>query len=365
MASEALRQFQQRFLSAAAETGIDLHFFDRQIDPWNSGTRWIEAGERLLILGLPPTDVLDEMVRRVGSEGSVLVVAAPSERVPGELQGSASPARRPGFVLADWADLRTDLERVDELLKQAPVRGWRDLLAFQDRLREAVAQRPLIEDSSIDRCIAGPLPNLLPPARLAKVYSEIARVLRRTGTLVVTGLVSDEPVDPAWIQRFVTPNFPLERIPVEEELLAELEHAGFHGLEIVDWEESPPHTLSGMEIRQVTIRAFQGKQGPCFECNHAVIYRGPWKQVQDDDNHILRRGQRIAVCEKTYRLLTSQPYASEVLGIEPWQPVAVEKAAPFPCRGGTMRRDPRVTKGFDSPPPEPVQEGCCGDDCSC
>jgi hypothetical protein len=36
-------------------------------------------------------------------------------------------------------------------------------------------------------------------------------------------------------------------------------------------------TVQGIEFRSVTIEAFKGKQGECFERNQAVIYRGPFK----------------------------------------------------------------------------------------
>ncbi len=37
--------------------------------------------------------------------------------------------------------------------------------------------------------------------------------------------------------------------------------------------------MEGIEFRLVTVEAFKGKQGPCFERNQAVIYRGPFKAI--------------------------------------------------------------------------------------
>ena len=71
--------------------------------------------------------------------------------------------------------------------------------------------------------------------------------------------------------------------------------------------------VRGIEFRSVTVTARKGKQGPCYEANQAVIYRGPWKQVEDDDGHVLRRGERAAVCAKTYGILTAEPYADQVV----------------------------------------------------
>ena len=104
--------------------------------------------------------------------------------------------------------------------------------------------------------------------------------------------------------------------------------------------------IDGIEFRSLTVRAFKGKEGACLERNQAVVYRGPWRSVADDDGHTFARGQRIAVCDKTYRILTDPrgPYAESVLPVPPEVEIPIEAAAPFACQGST-RRDPRVTKG--------------------
>ncbi|MHC4378205.1 MAG: methyltransferase domain-containing protein, partial [Planctomycetota bacterium] len=87
----------------------------------------------------------------------------------------------------------------------------------------------------------------------------------------------------------------------------------------------------------------KGKEGECWEHREAVIYKGPWKQVVDDDGHVLRRGERTAVCRKTYEIMTRAPYADAVQGVEPLVPVSAEDAQPFDCSGPALR-DPAETK---------------------
>ena len=79
-----------------------------------------------------------------------------------------------------------------------------------------------------------------------------------------------------------------------------------------------------------------------------VVYRGPWKQVRDDDGHVLYRGQRMAVCEKTYRLMTDAngPYAGHIAGVEPLDPVSIDEAPAFNCAHAAVR-SPKQTKGMD------------------
>src|SRR5439155_849342 len=91
----------------------------------------------------------------------------------------------------------------------------------------------------------------------------------------------------------------------------------FYGIQILKRDAKPWRTVQGIEFRSVTIEAFKGKQGECFERNQAVIYRGPFKEVLDDDNHRMVRGKRYAVCDKTYNLYKKAPYREFLEFVDP------------------------------------------------
>jgi hypothetical protein len=116
--------------------------------------------------------------------------------------------------------------------------------------------------------------------------------------------------------------------------------------------------VNGIEFRSLTVSATKGKQGPCYEHNQAVIYRGPWKSVTDDDGHTLRRGERMAVCGKTYGLMTSAPYAGQVIGVPPRVAVDEGAATPFACSGSRVRA-PAETKGAGYAADVPPADDCC------
>jgi hypothetical protein len=120
--------------------------------------------------------------------------------------------------------------------------------------------------------------------------------------------------------------------------------------------------VGGIEFRSVTVEAWKGKQGACFERNQAVIYKGPFKKVLDDDGHAFERGRRYAVCDKTFNLYQKEPYAAHFEFVEPYAPVPMEEAKPFDCT--TMReRHPKETKGQDytatTPPAQCMDGGSC------
>jgi arsenite methyltransferase len=103
------------------------------------------------------------------------------------------------------------------------------------------------------------------------------RVLKKGGRAVISDIVSDEEV-PEELQ-----NDPelwsgcISGALTEEGFLAAFENASFYGIQILKRDRDPWRTVQGIEFRSVTIEAFKGKQGECFERNQAVIYRGPFK----------------------------------------------------------------------------------------
>jgi hypothetical protein len=134
----------------------------------------------------------------------------------------------------------------------------------------------------------------------------------------------------------------------EDQFLEMFEQAGFYGIEILSRQAQPWQVIEGIEFRSMTVRAFKGKQGPCLERNQAVIYKGPWKFVRDDDGHTLYRGQRMAVCDKTFKILTNPlgPYSNDIVAVPPHAEIPLEQAGVFNCKG-TGVRHPRETKGLE------------------
>ena len=141
------------------------------------------------------------------------------------------------------------------------------------------------------------------------------------------------------------------------------EEGGFYGIQILKRDAAPWRTVRGIEFRSVTVEAFEGKQGPCFERNLAVIYRGPFKEILDDDGHRFERGLRYAVCDKTWQLLKQAPYRDCFEFIEPRAEIPLAAAQPFQCQRMTLRH-PKQTKGQDYDATTEAAQCCDGGDCS-
>ena len=190
------------------------------------------------------------------------------------------------------------------------------------------------------------------------------RVLKRGGRAAISDIVADEDVPPAMKRDAKLWSGCIAGAFREDKFLEAFERAGFYGIEIEKRDDQPWQTVRGIEFRSVTVTARKGKEGPCRERYHAVIYKGPWKEVRDDDGHLLRRGQRMAVCDKTYKILTSAPYKDEILPVPPRREVPLSKARGFACSGAAVR-DPKETKGKHYRKTVAATKSVCGPEGCC
>lgn len=314
-------------------------------------SRWIREDEVVLDLGSGTGKICFIAAQVVGPKGRVigvdmtddmLDVARRNAPIVGERLGYANVEFRKGRI----QDLALDLELLDARLHERPLSGANSWLEAERRAEALRREHPLIAEGLVDVVVSNCVLNLVDPAAKTRLFDEIFRVLRLGGRAVISDIVSDEPVPEALQRDPELWSGCISGALTETAFLEAFERAGFHGIELVKRDAEPWRTVDGIEFRSVTVRAFKGKQGPCFERNQAVIYRGPFKEVVDDDGHRLRRGVRHAVCDKTFQLYRKMPYREHFELVEPLKAVPLEAAEPFDCRR-TATRHPRETKGQD------------------
>jgi ubiquinone/menaquinone biosynthesis C-methylase UbiE len=311
-------------------------------------SRYVREGDVVLDLGSGGGKICFIAGQIAGPKGQVIGIDVNPDMLA--LARSAAPevARRIGYANVEFRrgriqDLSLDLDRADAYLAEHPVTCAADLAALDAALARLRREQPLVPDASVDLCVSNCVLNLVRDEDKHALIREIFRVLRRGGRIAISDIVSDEPVPAHLKEDAALWSGCISGAFHERELLAQLEQAGFHGIAIDQWSDTPFAVVEGIEFRAVTITAHKGKQGPCFEANQAVIYRGPWKRVEDDDGHVFERGERAAVCAKTFALLTGDPYRGDLIGIEPAVPIPESERAPFDC-SRTAPRAPGETK---------------------
>ncbi|MCH7595817.1 MAG: methyltransferase domain-containing protein [Planctomycetes bacterium] len=335
-------------------------------------SQWVGPGDVALDLGSGSGKICYVLSQKVGCEGKVIGVDFNDAMLELSRKYQDEMAARIGygnvrFVKAKIQDMGLDLDRAGAWLKTHPVTGIERLAAFEaecDRLRD---EDPGVADESVDVVVSNCVLNLVKAADKKRLFLEIHRVLRRGGRAVISDIVCDEDPTEAILSDPKLWSGCISGAFREDRFLEAFEEAGFYGVEIVSRAAAPWQVLDGIEFRSLTVRAFKGKEGPCLERNQAVVYRGPFKKALDDDGHSYHRGRRIAVCDKTFRLLTDAagPYAGRFEAIEPNTEVPLDGAMPFDCNN-TTARDPRVTKGQHYSETRLIDgDACCGDGACC
>lgn len=242
-------------------------------------------------------------------------------------------------------DLALDLDLVDAELGANPPRSASELASLEARLETLRAEKPLIADGSVDVVVSDCVLNLVKPGDKTKLFREIHRVLRRGGRAIISDIVSDEDV-PAHLMADPELWTGCVSGAMREDLfLQAFTDAGLYGVEVVARDGKPWRTVEGVEFRSVTVIAYKGKEGTCWDHKQAVIYRGPFSEVRDDDGHVLPRGKRVAVCQKTFEIYSRAPYRAHFDFVEPRVPVPEADVRLFPCGAGTLLRTPAETKG--------------------
>ncbi len=332
-------------------------------------SKYANSGETVLDLGSGTGKICYIISQKVGVEGKVIGVdmndemlglARSYQKEIGDKIGYHNVEFRRGKI----QDLKLDLDKADVFLKENPIKDASDLIGYEEFIEGQQKNQPLISDGSIDLVVSNCVLNLVKDEEKKKLFAEIHRVLKKGGRVAISDIVSDEEIpehlknDPELWSGCISGALR------EDEFLQAFADVGFYGIQIESRQEEPWQTIEGIEFRSVTITAYKGKEGPCLERNQAVIYRGPWKAVIDDDGHTLHRGERMAVCDKTFKIYSKEPYVEDIISLEPYEDIPLQEAESFACNK-SARRHPRETKGLEYDKTELADGPVCGPDGCC
>ena len=314
-------------------------------------SRHLKPGETVLDLGSGAGKICFIASQVIGANGRVIGIDMTPEMLEVARSNAPRVAERIGYGNVEFRrgriqDLGLDLDLLDLRLRERPITSAEDLLALEELISELRRTDPLVADESIDVVVSNCVLNLVATSQKQQLFNEIHRVLRRGGRAVISDIVSDEEVPAAMRQDSALWSGCISGALTEDGFLAAFEKAGLYGVRILERQAEPWRTVEGIEFRSLTVEAFKGKEGPCFERLQSVIYRGPFKEVLDDDGHRMERGKRYAVCDKTFQIYRRAPYRRYFDLIEPRQPIPLAEAELFDC-SRTVLRHPRQTKGMD------------------
>lgn len=322
-------------------------------------SRYVRSGDTVLDLGSGGGKICYMAARLAGPAGRVIGVDINDDMLALARKYQPEMAAKLGgdrvrFVKGQIQDLALDVAALEAHLAGHPVGNARDLAelaAWQERQR---ADRPLITDASVDLVISNCVLNLVRDEDKRQLVREIHRVLKPGGRVAISDIVCDEAVparlkaDPELWSGCISGAFQ------EQEFLQAFVDAGFLAVRLDKWDAQPWQVVEGIEFRSATLVAVKGEGAECIDRGHAVIYRGPFAEVRDEEGHIFPRGERIAVCERTFRFLTEGAHRDAFIGIVP----AVLAEPRSWCAAPGTRRPASVTKG-GTHGPACAGQGCC------
>jgi ubiquinone/menaquinone biosynthesis C-methylase UbiE len=325
-------------------------------------SRYVREGDVVLDLGSGAGKICFIAAQIAGPKGAVIGVDLNEDMLSLARASAPQVAEALGYANVQFQrariqDLALDLDALDAWLAEHPVRGIADLAALEEASERLRRTSALIADASVDLVVSNCVLNLVRESDRRQLVEEIFRVLKVGGRIAISDIVSDEWVpdelkaDPELWSGCVSGAFQ------ELELLQTLEAAGFRGIAIDKWESEPFAVVEGIEFRSVTVTAHKADAGPSRDANQALIYRGPWKAVEDESGNRFVRGERTAVSAQYFQILNDTPYAGAFVPICPRDRVPEAEQPGFQAVGP---RDPRVTKGIGyRATRKPGQRGCC------
>jgi SAM-dependent methyltransferase len=170
------------------------------------------------------------------------------------------------------------------------------------------------DSESADLVTSNCVINLSPDKR--KVFSEMWRVLKDKGRIVVSDIVSDREIpahlknDEQLLGECIAGSL------TEDRFLSYLEQAGFYGIEVLDrkyWK-----SVEDVEFYSVTVRGYKfRKTSGCVYIGQYATYKGPFKVIIDEEGHIFPRNQAVEVCTDTASKLSAAPYSGIFIITEP------------------------------------------------
>ena len=285
-------------------------------------SRYVQQGDVVLDLGSGGGKICYMAAQLVGAQGKVigvdmtedmLALARKYQKDMHEKIGGQPVEFHRGYI----QDLALSLDRVDNYLQENSIADLQGLRTFEKWKHQQRVDQPLIASNSVDLVISNCVLNLVAEEEKAQLISEIYRVLKPGGRVAISDIISDEHIPEHLKQNPELWSGCISGAFHEKGFLDAFVKAGFVAVSYDKWEEQPWQVVDNIEFRSVTLLATKPDGDECIDRGHAAIYKGPYASVTDDEGHIFLRGERMAVCERTFRFLKEGPLKNHFICIEP------------------------------------------------
>lgn len=327
-------------------------------------SQYVRKGDVVLDLGSGGGKICFIAAQVVGGQGRVIGVDMTDDMLDLARRNEPIVAEKLGYSNIEFKkgniqDLKTDMELVDEYLKTHPATDTESLGALKTYIQKIGEEKPMIADNSIDIIVSNCVLNLVSDQEKKQLFKEMYRVLKVGGRIAISDIVSDE-ASPEHLKKdeklwsgCISGAFQ------EHEFGQLLEDVGFYGVTIDKFDDDPWQVVEGIEYRSMTILAWKGNNAEAYDKNHAVMYKGPWKDVVDENGRKFPRGKRMAVSDQTFAMMQKEPYKNHMITIEPHNEVVDNIPFSEPCCGLSVRLPSQTKQGSAKLTTDPNQGNSC------
>jgi len=305
-------------------------------------SRYVREGETVLDLGSGGGKICFIASQIVGAEGKVIGVDMTDDMLDLARTNAPIIAERVGYANVEFKrghieDLKLDLDGLNDWLAKNPVKNAGDMERMEAEILRMKSEMTMIADNSVDVIVSNCVLNLVSDSKKKQLFAEMFRVLKVGGRVAVSDIISDEDSPEELKKDARLWSGCISGALTENGFIEALEDAGFHGITVDKFEDEPWQIVEGIEYRSATYLS----------------------HVKDDDGHVYMRGERSAVCEKTFKLMQQEPYTDMFYLVEPSVPVT--ERIEWPAEDcGVRRRDPQETKkGAPKLTTDPSQSSSC------
>ncbi len=214
----------------------------------------------------------------------------------------------------ETVDLSTRIERPAESIpatgccspaEQASANGASAPNDWEHRLGQAFPQPLPFGDASLHEIrLRGTFNVPCQPGECRAMLAESLRVLTPGGRVVFHHLTSERPL-PEGSLPLPGPAAVVEHVPIDRQLLASLEEAGFGDIRLVKFGGTPSFTVQGVQLRETIVQAVKPRDAE--KTDVLVVYKGPFRELVDDAGRRFRRGERVWISLACWERISAGP----------------------------------------------------------
>ncbi len=286
-------------------------------------SRYAREGDVVLDLGSGGGKICFIASQIVGAKGQVIGIDMTPEMLELARRNQPIVAERIGydnvsFLRGQIQDLRLNFDAVEAFLETHPVSSTEDLMALEEHNLSLRNSRPMIEDQSVDLVVSNCVLNLVHEDLKGQMFREIFRVLKPGGRIAISDIVSKQPTPQRLKEDAALWSGCISGALEITEFVRELENVGFAAVAIDKFDTTAWREVEGISYHSATFTAVRPSDNEQTQTDDSarVLYKGPWRYVEDDNGTIFERGRVVEVSANTLDHLRNDAYGDTMLDFD-------------------------------------------------